>query len=475
MSIPIGTSAGEAITVTNHHCQEHSNVIAGREYWIDEYGNLRTVSPFGLADHALAGMKGVQYLLFDVIYRPDKCDYMRTDVEDEVRTIKLHPDQDSFFESTSKYIDGIREEAALFGIDPDGFIDIPATMGRYHRDRYDIQDNPGIYYDKVIRRGFGLDKMVALYTLSNSGWFDGKYGRESRANSLYQLFKGLENVVFNVLSDISTEESLLTFSPYCVDITDNNRIVRVNYPFNLLTNFGGMPQFAPEESVDPIVYEPIHNLCAMADSSNPGRYAPIHAGWIYFDKMWPNYWAMGNMANISADTSVLRRWTSNVIPFHERPLYAPVDVNEDEFLSKDEDVYYRARIPVSAMDNADSFGYRAWRSCREEILKTDINADYSTCITKVVWPDWYTAGAGEQRFANVDDFRKYLADKYTRYSPAYRVVTEAKLLKEKEVFDASSGSREPYSRLSIMETTLDQLNSFAAAHFGIAAFYVQRY
>ena len=513
------------IEVENFQCIEHSRALAGEEYWIDDHGNLRTVTPFGVADHVLAGMKGVQYLLFDSFYRPSAGDYMMQDVKSashlerfgyddcvynadcrmspdtytcdqdtnrcvlssqaigredryEERIGRLSPHQNKLFMSTDNYIPGIKEEAEVFGLNPDGFIEVPASIGRYHRDRYDIQDNPDIYYDRVIRRGFGLEKMVTLFTLTNAGWIDGKYRRESRANSIDQRFDGVRNIMFNVLSDIATEESVMTFSPYCVDTQVNTllgekmEVVRVNYPIDLLANFAAVPGFwSGDESV---AYEPIENLCARVDPENPGRYAPVHASWIYFDKMWPNYWAMGNLANISADTSVLHRWTSHVIPVHERSLFTEPDVNEDEFLSKDENYYYRARIPISAMDNADSYGYRLWRDCRQELLKGDMYADVSACINEVRWPSWHDPNESV-RFDTVEEFSEYLAKKYGRYSPSFRIVQHAKVLKEQEVYEASSGSREPWSRLSIMETTLDQLNSFAKDHFGMAAFYVQNY
>ena len=461
-------------------------------------------------------------------------------------------------------IDGISSDPAPFGISKSDFIEVPGSMGRYHRDRYDIQDNPSVYYEKVIRRGFAEEKMVMLYVLTNSGWLDGKYSRESRANSLYQQFDGLENVVFNVLSDIATEESVFTFSPYCVDTELNNKIVKVKYPINLLTNFGAEPGFG-ETAVGSSAYDPGINLCSMVDSSNPGRYVPLHAGWIYFDKMWPSYWAMGNMANVSADTSVLRRWITNVIPVHEIGLYPEPDVTDAQFLNQDGNNYYRASIPSSAMDNIDSFGYSEWKECRDELVKAG-SRNFSTCIGKVTWPVWYLteainaahpdwadeenyddlmeaeilrmqtedtdgfgnteamrfpnietywtdeelkamiidafpryaeneakiaekmqewkdegkdlrclAGTDECATAAIERFTEFLAEKYARYSPSYRIVRDAKILKEKEMFDAASGSVEPYSRLVIMETTLDQLNSFVLDHFGSAVFYVTHY
>ena len=497
MTVPIDENT--TIDVTNYHCKEHSSALKGIEYWIDETtGDLRQVEPMGLADHALAGMKGVQYLLFENMYRPGTGEYYILD-DDEARDNKLAPEQPYYYQTTDNMVDGISSDPTPFGMSKGDFIEVPGSMGRYHRDRYDIQDNPSIYYDKVIRRGFAEEKMVTLFTLSNSGWFDSKYRRESRANSLYGYMDGLENVVFNVLSDISTEESVFTFSPYCVDTELNNKIVKVKYPINLLTNYGAVPTFWPTGGDEKdYMYDPVVNLCAMVDSSNPGRYVPLHAGWIYFDKMWPNYWAMGNMANISADTSVLRRWITNVIPVHEISLYPTPDVNEEQFLNQDENNYYRASIPVSAMDNADASAYRAWRACRTDLLENDVE-DFTPCLAVAVWPEWHLRETitdahpdwtteevtteveriqndGEDvRFASINEFKEFLGDKYARYSPSYRVVRDAKILKEKELFDAASGSAEPYSRLVIMETTLDQLNTFVKDQFGQAAFYVSHY
>lgn len=492
--------------VKNHLCVEHVKALSGVEYWIDPDTNkLRGMTPMSIGDHALAGMEGIKYLLFERIYKPSAGEYMKivneTDnISDATMHTKVNSSQNFYYQSTQNYIDGISTDPAAFGLSPNDFMNISASMGRYHRDRYDIQDNPSIYYDKVIRRGFAEEKMVSLFTLSNSGWFDGKYRRESRANSLSQLFDGLDNVIFNVLSDIATEEAVMTFSPYCAD-THMDATVKAQFPVNYLTNFSAAPSFWPPNlPTEDGSYDPAINICSAVDSKNPDKYVPVHAGWIYFDKMWPNYWAMGNMANISADTSVLRRWMTGVIPAYKIGLYPLPDVNEEQFLSRDEDVYYRASIPVSAMDNADKFSYRKWRACREELIANGVD-DFSPCVPEIVWPNWYLeeiilannpgvsfsdndmkneiasmrAAGEDQRFTAEAEFKEYLSDKYARYSPAFRIVRDAKILKENEVEEAAKGSREPFSRLVIMETTLDQLNAFALDQFGMAVTYVSNH
>ena len=73
-----------------------------------------------------------------------------------------------------------------------------------------------------------------------------------------------------------------------------------------------------------------------------------------------------------------------------------------------------------------------------------------------------------------DAFHDYLSDKYARLSPSYRLVQSAGNLKNYED-DAMAEGAEGYSRLVIMETTIDQLNSFAADQLGFAVVYASHY
>lgn len=478
--IATGTDYSSTKAVDNYICDEYQRAIRGEEYWI-EGDKLRSITPMGPADHVLAGMEGVNYFYFDNIYKPAVGEYWRikkaemNEMDVDIDS-KLEDDQNYYYQTTENYIDGIREIADMFSdIGEEDFIDIPGSMGRYQKDRYDIQDNPSIYYDKVIRRGFAEEKMVAMYAITNSGWFDSKYRRESRANSPDQMFDGLANVKFAMLADISNEEALFSFSPYCVD-TDSGKVVQVDYPINLLTNYAAEPPLIKSD-LGSAAYEPKKNLCSQVGDT-PGRYAPIHAGWTYFDKMWPNYWAMGNVMNTSADTSVLMRFVSYKIPATEHHLYLAPDVNETEFLNKDGNSYYRAQLPNTVLDSLDSGSLAKWKACKKDRLDND--QEFETCIDEITFPSWYANQIGEpeiaetSRFDNSDEFRKFLADKYAKYSPAFRLVQSAGVLKDSEDADMESGA-EGYTRLVIMETTLDQLNTFAADQLGFAAIYASRY
>ena len=471
--------------VNNYVCDEYQRALKGEEYWIDEKTKeLRTLTPMGPADHVIAGMEGVNYFYYNIIYRPAVGTYVPVDSKqsDPELSQKLEAGQAYYMQSTENYIDGYEDYVKG---NSDQWVDITPALGRFQKDRWDIQDTPEIYYDKVLRRGYAEEKMVAIYAIANAGWFDGKYRRESRANSVDQQFEGLENVKFSMLSDVVDEEALFTFSPYCYYQTYNdktneveNHAVKVDLPINLLTNWAINPPSAKGN----LAYTPKRNLCSQVNS----EYAPIHAGWTYFDKMWPMYWTMGNVANTSADTSVLQRFVSYRINAYDIDNYPEPDVNEVQFLNKDSNAYYRAVLAKSVLDVQDQnaiFGvydekvkgsYDGWKVCKAA------GNDDDTCLAKIVFSADGAAAAGDpslkgtQRFFSKEELRDYLADKYARLSPSFRLVKSAAALKNYED-NSLAGGAENFSRLVIMETTIDQLNSFAEDNLGFAVFYASNY
>ncbi len=506
--IPTSEEPGTEKKVKNYLCEELQRAFRGEEYWIDDYGNFRTNTPMGPADHVIAGMEGANYFYYDVLYRPAVGAYMQIsggndpDIND-----KMEGNQGGYYQSMDNYIDGYADIAP-------GVIQITPLLGRFQKDRYDIQDNEQIYYDKVLRRAYAEEKMVAIYAIANSGWFDAKYRRESRANTPDQMFTGLENVKFTMLSDVMDEEALFSFSPYCVN-SETKAIAKVDVPVNILTNWGAFPEFAAvDENGNQLVqqgsiYNFKKNLCSQVGE----KWLPIHAGWTYFDKMWPMYWAMGNVANMSADTSVYERFIAYKIPAYDITNYPEPDVNEAQFLNKDGNNYYRAVLPTSALDSQDGAGLTAWKTCREEKIRAGEN-DFTDCLAKVGYSKSGAAAAnaelglalfnegnkedsanpekcihvetgaevevercihtGDPRFPSVEGFRKYLSDKYSRLAPSFRLVQSAGILKQSELDDMSEG-KEGYTRLVIMETTLDQMNAFAVDNLGLAPYYVSRY
>ncbi|HPS31413.1 MAG TPA: zinc-dependent metalloprotease, partial [bacterium] len=466
--VPTGTEMTEKKVVSNYICEEYQRAIKGEEYWI-ENGELRTLTPMGPADHVIAGMEGMNYFYFDTLYRPAVGEYMKIDgtqdpdIASKLEDYDKEDGQKYYYQTTDNYIDGISDVYPA-----SSFVEVPMSVGRFQKDRYDIQDNSSIYYDKVMRRGFAEEKMVAIYAITNAGWWDAKYRRESRANAADQMFDGLANIKFAMLADVANEEALFSFTPYCVD-TKNEvngeivpKVVKVDVPVNLLTNYGAEPPF--KNGTASLAYTPKKNICSQVGT--PGQYVPLHAGWTYFDKMWPMYFAMGNVANTSADTSVYFRFVSYKIPVNEISLYPEPDVNEVQFLNQDGNHYYRAVLATSTLDNLDSRGLKKWQDCKK--LRVEAGLEFESCIEDVVADD------NTQRFTTSEQFRVFLAAKYAKYNPAFRLVQSAGELKTSEVTAMESGD-EGFSRLVIMETTLDQLNLFAYDNLGFAAYYASHY
>ena len=542
------TEFSDKFRVNNYIYDEYLRALNGEEYWIDEKsGELRTLTPMSPADYVIAGMEGVNYFYYNIIYRPAVGEYMAVgfdgndpDIESKLEGYwetskgeKKWVGQRNYYQSTENYIEGYTEymNADTAQVDP--------VLGRFQKDRWDIQDNENIYYDKVLRRGYAEEKMVAIYAIANAGWFDAKYRRESRANAVDQMFEGLENVKFTMLSDVVDEEALFTFSPYCYSAKDN-KIVKVDIPVNILTNWAVTP---PSATPDVKVYTPKKNLCSQIE----GNYVPAHAGWTYFDKMWPMYWTMGNVANTSADTSVLQRFVAYRINAYDIDNYPEPDVNEVQFLNKDGNAYYRAVLAKSTLDVQDQMGLTKWKDCKRAngtdddcmklvtfttdgadaantelgvmwlyekkcVLSDDNSVESDLCVEEKEQEDaqankdngveWVTVktdcvldsydpeagnktlsdlclSEGDERFvagdvAPKEQFRQYLSDKYSRLSPSFRLVQSAGKLKDSEEADIAEGA-EGWSRLVIMETTIDQLNSFAADNLGFAVVYASHY
>ena len=538
--MPTGdTTPGTARLADNYICEEYHRALKGEEYWIDQdSGELRTLTPMGAADHVIAGMEGINYFYFNILYRPAVGKYLIIDgkeLDDPDMASKLEAGQAGYYQSTDNYIDGVED------VIRSGYVEVTPLYGRFQKDRWDIQDNENIYYDKVLRRGYAEEKMVAIYAIGNSGWFDAKYRRESRANSVDQQFEGLENVKFSMLSDVVDEEALFSFSPYCYS-TQTKEIVKVDTPINLLANWAIEPPFPDcmkdengnyitrdievngqitQECIEEkYAYTPKKNVCSQLGAD----YLPVHAGWTYFDKMWPMYWTMGNVSNTSADTSVLQRFVSYRIEAHDIDNYPEPDVNEVQFLNKDGNAYYRAVLAKSVLDVQDQNALVAWKDCKAE-HKDDIvydedqkpvNAGDTLCLEVVTYTKEGADAAnqangvklvvnaetkeetcepidaeaeaeseaeaqelkcvkeGEQRFESKEAFHQYLSDKYARLSPSYRLVQSAGQLKNYEDNAMAEGG-EGFSRLVIMETTIDQLNSFAADNLGFAVIYASHY
>ncbi len=480
----------EKIAVPDVYCTDYLRAMRGVEYWIDENGDLQTLTPFGPGDYLVAGGIGINYFVSDVLYRPDAGEYLKLGPDDAALDEKVEVGQEGYWVPNPYVIDGetIENGAVNVGISPDDLMIVSPVFGRYHRDRYDIQEDSSIYYDKVIRRGFSEEKAVAIYALSNQGWFSGKYQRESMANGLGQQAPGVDNLIFAMFGDIANEDSILSFAPYCVK-QGGNEIIKMNIPVNTYYRFNGeapfyAPSTAPEDAGNPwkeaLAQDLPKNLCAGAvDSEDPGAiFEPVHAGWVYFDKLSPLYWGIGNVMNASADTSVLLKFGSFTYGTYRTDV-RPTDIDEIEVINSVGNMYYRAKLPqsdLSAIDLADL----SWWKQRKAAGATDAEAlcDWATAPefdqagALITIKACATDGGGDfvLKYATKEAFKAYLEDTYARYSPAYRLVRTLSKLSGQSAGGAVQSDPSNY-KVSVIETTLDQMNTFVADQFGTALMY----
>jgi len=487
---PLGWSlADKRIEVTDWMCKDYQKGIRGIEYWIDENGELQTLTPFGPGDYIVAGMVGINYLLHDILYRPDANEYLRMTPEDDyddTMSLKLEAGQEGYWIANPYVIDGetIGNKEVNFGIDPDtDLMYVSPVYGRYHRDHWDIQDDPTTYYDKVIRRGFSEEKAVAIFALSNQGWFSGKYMRESMANGLGQLADGVNNLIFAMFGDIANEDWLISFTPYCVK-KGTNKIVKVDVPITTYLYFRGEPPLHQPDGSERSPYfarDLPKNLCSAAkDPNDPTAvFEPVHAGWIYFDKLVPLYWGLGNVMNASADTSVLLKFGTFTYGTYRTDVRPP-DVDEIEVLNSLGNMYYRAKIPqsdLSAIDRADL----AWWKARKAAGASDAEALCEWETQPSIGPDGslttekkcLTDGMGNfvQKYPSKEAFHQYLEDTYMRFAPAYRLVKALSIISSQGGTGGQQSSDPTNYKVTVMETTLDQLNTFIADQFGTAIMY----
>ncbi len=478
---------GEKLAIPDQLCKDYQKGIRGIEYWI-ENGELKTLTPFGPGDYIVAGMLGVNYFMNDVLYRPDANEYLKMRIDDgndKTMPLKLETGQEGYWISNPYVIDGetIENGEVNIGISADDLMYVSPVYGRYHRDHYDIQDDPATYYDHVIRRGFTEEKAVAIFAISNQGWLSGKYQRESMANGLGQLADGVNNLIFAMFGDIANEDWLISFSPYCVK-KGTNQIVKIEVPVTTYLHFRGEP---PLHTPDGSARAPYFakdlpkNLCAAAkDPNDPSAvFEPVHAGWIYFDKLAPLYWGIGNVMNASADTSVLLKFGTFTYGTYRTDVRPP-DVDEIEVLNSLGNMYYRAKLPqsdLSAVDRADL----AWWKERKAAGATDAEAlcewknppEFGQDGSLITEKECLTDGGGNfvLKYASRDAFRQYLEDTYMRFAPAYRLVKALSIISSQGTGGGQQSSDPSNYKVTVMETTLDQLNTFIADQFGTAIMY----
>ena len=313
------------------------------------------LTPLGPGDYLVAAAEGFNFLVYDVFYRPD---------------IGLHY-LDSWSDDPShEYIksnDMVIEDSNFHDYFGNTYIttEIGPNFGRYHRDHWDYQDDSTINYAKLIRRGFTIEKDMALNTMVLTGWWMDKYGYESMANGFHYLSDGFDSAVYHIMADIINEDRITTFSPYCArKVTDESgkvvelEVKRYIPPTNTLLTWNVNPWFEPYSdawAIEPTTPEP---LCDKLSRDTNEKWYPVHASWIYFDKRWPGLMALFWLPNTMADNTVYMYFQSRRIPLHEHSLYPEPEVimgtdphtgeptivgGTVECLNHKETMYYRAQ------------------------------------------------------------------------------------------------------------------------------------
>ena len=325
-----------AVTVER---QEYQAAALGKDTYIsNQTGEVTEFVPGGVGDMLLAGMEGFNFLLYDILYRPDVDAYLKLEYPEDPTT--------EYFVKNPYIADADTMES--YGYD---VLRVGADVGRYHRNRYDIQDDPRIIDFKRLRHGFSVVKEAAIYMMTNTGWPVAKYGRENMANAFHYVSQGFNNAVTHMLADVINEDHIVTFTPYCAiqnPATNKYEMQKIDIPVNAAFLWGA----APEYSAAGNAYQPPEfSICNTVGG------LPMHAGWVYFDKFEPSFWAMYSMSNVTADQSIFQLFMPEVInasqydPEHcteaDRTgcgTYAPLNpATEVEFLNVNGRKYYRAR------------------------------------------------------------------------------------------------------------------------------------
>jgi|GEM_PF-3402266 len=353
--------------------KEYLLALNGYEQW-EENGKIQKLTPGGPGDYLIAAMEGFNFLVYDVIYRPDVGKHLLTSWKDNSAV--------QYFVSNPYIYDDSELEENVGG----AIVDVDLRFGRYHKNHWNRQDDPALPTEKQTIRGFSQEKNAASFILYNSGWWVDKYRYESMANAFHYLSDGFLNAGYDIMSDTINEESMFNFTPYCVHQTGpgDYEVKRFRprtselFFWNSMeegemgtacasdtdcteseycwlkedgnwkiaaddeTTIGYcMPTWAPKPS------DPSKSFCQKVSEETGEIYIPLHASWVYFDKMMPSFWAMLNTANTMADQSVYWYYNTAEIPAHEYAVWTSEDteeynVNVIDCLNEKENIYYRA-------------------------------------------------------------------------------------------------------------------------------------
>jgi len=183
--------------------------------------------------------------------------------------------------------------------------------------------------------------------------------------------------------------------------------------------------------------------------------------------------------NASADTSVLLKFGTFTYGTYRTDVRPP-DVDEIEVLNSLGNMYYRAKLPQSDLSHVDRADL-AWWKARKAAGASDAEAlcewknppEYDQGGNLSNEKECLTDGSGNfvPKYANREAFRQYLEETYARFAPAFRLVKSLSVLSNQGTGGGQQSSDPTNYKVTVMETTLDQLNTFIADQFGTAIMY----
>lgn len=316
--------------------KEYILAVNGVEEWTETINGQtvkKSLTPGGPGDYLIAAMEGLNFLVYDVMYTPD--------VGKHVLSSWKEDGSKNYFLKNPYIYDERDLEDTLGG----AIVNVDLTYGRHHKNHWDFQDDMGITQPKLERRGFSVEKDASSFLIANSGWWVWKYAYESMANAFSYISDGFDAAIFQVMANVVNEDSMMHFSRYCVEETGRNQFkVRVYQPrVNDLYLYNWTEDWDETGAWYPHPTDPSKSLCQKASADYGKPLVPLHASWVYFDKMEPVLWNIYNQANIMANNSVYLYYYSFKIPVGERDQWDDVDgVTSVECINPKETHYYRA-------------------------------------------------------------------------------------------------------------------------------------
>ena len=347
--------------------KEYLLALQGIEEWTDPATQKAdALTPFGPGDYLVAAMEGYNYLTYDVLYSPDVGKHVQLNYVDQ-------PEKTYYRLNPYIYSDDKIED--MLGVPT---IDIDLRYGRFHKTMWDYQDDYSIDRPRMQRLGFTREKDAAAFCLDATLWgsFNNKYGFESMANGYGYLADGFDRSYYHMMKDMVGVDGMTTFSRYCVreELVGTKTVPKLVVVEPMINNLYLWNSDDGESFLKAVDIN--KNLCEaqykkeMAvwqeagsnPDTKPNPLTPIHASWIYFDRMYPLFQALTNQSNTMADNTIWQYYYAEYVSANFR-LAGCEDgmVNCDNYKDIDYSLPEDQWTEVEALNSKENYYIRARR------------------------------------------------------------------------------------------------------------------